>query len=513
MDANEFDQKALVAYPKIQTEGTEQLRPDDTGSAEIYSRLGYKLAEAIADLVDNSIDAEAKNILIRFIRTDDQIRRVLILDDGHGLNDSEISKAMQVGSSVGKSKASLGKYGIGLKSASLNQARSVSVLSISKGIGAGRKWTHENIKRGWLCEILNSRQVEDYLSNDFGPLKLKGSGTMVVWEDLQHLKTSAITVDLTIAQSIKSVTNELGLRFHRFISSGRLNIYIDAQFAAKPETGIRTVVAALDPFSYQASGKDGYPKTFEIELSPYGKMTVEAHIWPAKSTDLGYRLGGGKVSSRQGLYIYRNDRLIQIGGWNGCREDDSEPHLSLARVIVNLPPEFDSTFQLDVTKSKVEPPPEFSSRVLSAEKSDGSSFKKYLNDAQAVYRQQKTKDGAIFKHMPGKGFPKEARDTSKRILWQKGSNPLSPVDFKWKPLDPDIFVELDRDNQTIVLNSLYRNKVLQGQTASVTDAPLVKLLLMFLFHEHMDRKAMTEKYLEWIQRVNMALVTTCNKGL
>jgi hypothetical protein len=513
MDADKIKKENLVTPPKIQTERTEVLRPDDSGSAEIYSRLGYKLSEAIADLVDNSIDAHAKNILIRFIRTDDHIRRVLIIDDGHGLSDAVISEAMRIGSSQGKSKSSLGKYGIGLKSASLNQANSVSLLSISGGAGAGRKWTQENIKQGWICDVLNGKEVEDYLKNGFGPLKLNESGTMVVWEDLQHLKTTAATIESTITQSIKTLINDLGLRFHRFIGDGRLNIFIDAQASGKPESAIRTTVPPLDPFSYKVSGMEGYPKTFDIDLPSYGTLKAETHIWPAKSTETGYRLGGGKVSSRQGLYIYRNDRLIQAGGWNGCRDDDSEPHLSLARVIVNLPSEFDSTFQLDVTKSRVEPPPDFPKSVMSAEKPDGSSFKKFLNDSQTVYRKQQKKDGGTFKHMPGAGVPKGLRDTSKRILWQKGSNPLSPVEFKWRKLDPDVFVELDQESQTIVLNNVYRSKVLKGQTASAIDAPLIKLLLMFLLHDHLDRKASSEKYRDWIQKINLSLVAACNKGL
>lgn len=513
MEADEFKKEKLVTPPRIQIERTEILRPDDRGSAEIYSRLGYKLSEAIADLVDNSIDAQAKNILIRFIRTDDHIRRVLIIDDGHGLNEQTISEAMRIGSSQGKSKSSLGKYGIGLKSASLNQANSVSLLSISRGVGAGRKWTQENIRQGWICEVLNGKEVEEYLKRGFGPLQLNESGTMVVWEDLQHLKTTGSTIESTLSQSIKLLITDLGLRFHRFIGDGRLNIFIDAQASGKPETVMYSEVPPLDPFSYTVSGMEGYPKTFDIDLPTYGKMEAETHIWPAKSNVTGYRLGGGKVSSRQGLYIYRNDRLIQAGGWNGCRDDDSEPHLSLARVVVNLPPEFDSTFQLDVTKSRVEPPPDFPNRIMSAEKTDGSSFKKFLNDAQAVYRKQQKKDGGTFKHMPGAGVPKGIRDTSKRILWQKGSNPLSPVEFKWKKLDPDIFVELDQDKQTIILNSIYRSKVLKGQTASVTDAPLIKLLLMFLLHDHLDRKASSEKYRDWIQKINLTLTATCNKGL
>jgi hypothetical protein len=515
MGENNFNQETFLTNPKIQTEGTEQLIPDAKGSGEIFSRLGYKLPDAIADLVDNSIDAEAGNILIRFIRTDDQILRVIILDDGRGLEKKSISEAMRVGSSFGKSKASLGKYGIGLKSASLSQANSFSVLSVSNSVGVGRKWTLDNIRKNWLCDVLNGKQIEEYLSHDFGPISLNGSGTMIVWEELQHLRVNANTIEATLNKSIKSLMRDIGLRFHRFISRGQLKVFIDVQSSGMPISGIHFTVSPLDPFSYETSGKEGYPKSFNIELPPYGKLKVETHIWPAKSTEQGYKLGGGKVSSMQGLFIYRNDRLIQTGGWNGCRDDDSEPHLSLARVLVNLPPEFDSTFQLDVTKSKVEPPPEFPSRLMSAEKPDGSSFKKYLNDAQAVYRKQKTREGGNFKHTPGKGFPKDVRERTKSILWQKGSKTLSSVDFAWERLDPDIFFELNLNNNkpTIILNSFYRKKVLQGQAASATDAALIKLLLMFLLHDHLDRKANTEKYLDWIQKINLALVITCNKGL
>lgn len=503
-----------LTNPNIQTERSEQLIPDAKGSGEIFSRLGYKLSDAIADLVDNSIDAEAGNILIRFIRTDAQILRVIILDDGRGLDSKSISEAMRVGSSFGKSKESLGKYGIGLKSASLSQANSFSMYSVSNGVGVGRKWTLDNIRKNWLCDVLNGKQIEEYLSQDFGPFRLNGSGTMIVWEDLQHLRVNENTIDTTLNKSVKSLMRDIGLRFHRFINSQKIKVFIDVQSSGMPVSGIQFTVTPLDPFSYEISGKEGYPKSFNIELPPYGKLKVETHIWPAKSNDQGYKLGGGKVSSMQGLFIYRNDRLIQMGGWNGCRDDDSEPHLSLARVLVNLPPEFDSTFQLDVTKSKVEPPPEFPSRLLSAEKPDGSSFQKYVNDAQAVYRKQKARDGGSFKYTPGKGYPADARESAKRILWQKGSKPLVSVDFTWNKLDPDTFFELDLDSKPIiVLNSIYRKTVLQGQSASVADAPLIKLLLMFLLHDHLDRKANTEKYLDWIQKINLALVTTCNKGL
>lgn len=503
---------ASGGYPRFEVAGYEEIRPDDAGSADIYSRFNYSLSEAVADLVDNSIDAGASNVLVRLVRSDEKILRVLIIDDGRGVSAEKISTAMRVGSSVGKTNASLGKYGIGLKSASLNQANSVTFLSLSTRGASGRRWTLANIKRGWQCEVLDAGQVGAFLKRSFGPVVLSRSGAAVVWEELQHLSTSAATIEATIAGSFKALTKDLGLRFHRFIADGRLTIHLDTQYPNSEESSVHLVVPALDPFSYPVSGHAGYPKTFVIDLPPFGVLKAIAHIWPPKSGEPGYKLGGGRVSSRQGFYIYRNGRLIQAGGWNGCREDDNEPHLSLGRVVIDLPPAFDATFQLGVTKSKVVPPPDFAPRVLACHATDGTPFRKFIDDAQQAYRQQKKKDSAAFKIAPGKGVSAAAREAAKRAMWQKGAAPLTPVQFAWRRLDPDIFVDVDRENHAIVLNTLYRKDVLRGESPSATDAALVKMLLMFMLHDQLDRRAMTDKYLDWFQRMNHALVAVCNKA-
>lgn len=502
-----------VNHPVLKITGTEKLPPDDQGSGEIYSRLGYTFSEAIADLVDNSIDAKAQNILIRFERTASEIRRVIILDDGKGITDIQLRKAMTVGAKTGKTDASLGKYGIGLKSASLSQAQSFKVLSLSGGKGAGRRWSLENIKNGWISEQLDGHAVAAFLSHSFGPVSIKKTGTMVVWEDLQHLKSSEINIDSTITKATKSILTELGLRFHRFLERNELNILIDTQVIGQVESGIHFKVSPLNPFSYVVSGHEAYPKTFNVNISNHGTLSVEAHIWPPKSNDIGYKLGGGKVSARQGFYFYRNDRLIQAGGWNGCREDDNEPHLSLARIAIDLPPTFDSTFQLDVTKSTVVPPPEFVPAIGAATRTDKATFAKYVKDAQLAYRTQKKKDDAVFKYVPAKGFPKAVGSNIGKTLWEKGSNSLKDVDFTWAVLAPTVFVELDRSNRSVVLNSLYRSKVLNGSSASAADAPLIKILLFFLFHDELDRIASSAKYRDWLDKVNLALIATCNKGL
>ena len=121
---------------------------------------------------------------------------------------------------------------------------------------------------------------------------------------------------------------------------------------------------------------------------------MKAHIWPPNAKDPQYKLGGGRVAARQGFYFYRNKRLIQAGGWNGWREHDAEPHSSLARVAVDMPPELDRHFRLNVQKSKVDVPPNFVS-ALEAARSGVTTFAHYVRDAVDVYRSAVTMPSTI----------------------------------------------------------------------------------------------------------------------
>ena len=497
---------------ELTVERTEPLRPDDKKSALIFARLGYSVPEAIADLVDNSIDAKASRVLVRIVRTDERIQRVVIADNGRGMNDGILLEAMRFGSRTEKGSSSLGKYGIGLKAASLSQAKIVTVLSKHKGRYVGRRWTYENIGKGWVCEVLRGSDVSRLLSDGLPPVGIRSSGTVVVWEDLEHLVATKARIEETLDEALRALSNDIGLRFHRFISRRRLKVFLDVQTAGEPPTTIRQEVKPLDPFDYPSSGREGYPKRFHIALGGNGKLEIECHIWPAKSEEAGYKLGGGKVSARQGFYFYRNDRLIQAGGWNGTREDDNEPHLSLARVKVDLPAKFDGLFKLDVRKSKVEPPPMFAPNVNAAEER-GNSFKQYVKDAQLAYRRQKKKDAALFSFLPGRGFPASARGSVRRILWEKGSGRPQLVHFGWDELDPDVFVELDRETNKIILNSLYRSRILLSKRASGADAPAIKLLFLLLLQDEFPRKHSSEKYREWMERVNHAMVAVLKKGV
>jgi hypothetical protein len=494
-------------YPTFTVERSESLEPNDQKAGDIYSRLGYRISDAIADLVDNAVDANASRVLVRFVRSAGGIHRVLLVDDGHGMNAETLREAMRFGSNVKRGSTQLGKYGIGLKSASLSQAEIVTVLSRIGRAHVGRRWTLANIKKRWSCEILQDKGIREAFRMKYGHVNVAKSGTIIVWERLEHLRALPTNIDAVLEKTIDELSVELGIRFHRFLEKARLKIAIDQHFVGEGEPETSRYVTPLNPFDYPASGHSDYPLTLKLDVDGT-RVDVTCHIWPPKSGSLGYRLGGGKVALRQGFYFYRNDRVIQAGGWNGLRADDSEPHLSLARVEVDLPPALDSLFKLDVSKSHLDPSPHFF-QALEKTTSNGIGISKYLEQAQAVYRRQKTKEGAKFPFAPGAGFSAKARKAIAEILDEKGTGRRRTVRFTWSQLDHDEVVRVDADRATILLNQHFKRELVEGRRR---DAPVLKLTLMFLLQPELSKTFKKKTAAAWLQRVNHAMIASLKRG-
>jgi hypothetical protein len=484
--------------------GSESIPPNEERAGDIFSRLGYGIADAVADIVDNSIDATAKHVHIRFVRTANGIHSILIADDGFGMSSGELKEAMRFGSANRKSSQQLGKYGIGLKSASLSQAESVTVLTRKGGAANGRRWLLMNIKQDWQCEILNKTDVERFLKQDFGDCRVGRSGTVVIWERLEHLQALPSDVTAVLDRTKKELQVEIGLRFHRFLSSGRVRISLDEQYGLQPSSGFPVGIMALDPFDYPQSGMKDYPRVLRFKVSGRA-VAAECHIWPPKSRAPGYKLGGGRVALRQGFYFYRNDRLIQAGGWNKLRADDGEPHLSLARVRIELPAQLDAMFKLDVTKSRLDPSPEFKQALLSATTSSGESFEQFIADADRAYRKQKKKDSAPFPFVPGSGVPAAARKAIGTILKEPGTAKPQQVEFKWQKLDPDEVFRVDASARVIMLNTSYRRQLAEG---GGKDAPVLKVTLLFMLQDTLGKAFVTKVAEERLQRINHSLLAS-----
>jgi hypothetical protein len=482
--------------------GTESLPPDEAKAGDIFSRLGYTFADAVADLVDNSVDAEASVVLIRFIRSASGIHSVVIADNGKGMTAEDLKEAMRFGSRSNKSGSQLGKYGIGLKSASLSQADVVTVLSEKSRKAVGRRWRLENIKDNWTCEILAEDTVVAALKGIRGPGTTKRFSTVVLWERLEHLRALPEHIDQVLEKTRRTLSVELGIRFHRFIENETLEIYVDEQFAGEDEVTQSIPVLPLNPFSYESSGNASYP--INLKLSVDGSSVVaECHIWPPRSSSPGYKLGGGKVALRQGFYFYRNDRVIQAGGWNGIRADDGEPHLSLARVRIDLPSSLDSLFKLDVTKSRLDPSPSFIAALLAA-KSGGVTFGSYIEAADRAYRKNKTAESAKIRFVPANGISANARRAVSQALVDRGSPTPSQIKFRWASLDLDEVFRIDSSANSILLNTRFKRQIVDRSG----DAPMFKILLLLYLQNDLSKSFLTKKSNDWLSRVNRALIAS-----
>ena len=458
--------------------------PDASRLISALRQIGYSLEQAVSDLIDNALNADASRVLIRFIHDRTAIRSILIMDDGHGMTGSELAEAMRFGSAKSIDPKSLGKFGMGLKLASLSHARAMSLITRRSRRTYGRRWSIDGIRRGWECEVLRSAEASTRLGRLHGCLDISSNGTGVLWEHIDKLPVSSRGLRSTLRDLQRKLEVHIGLHFHRFLESGRVRIFLDQQIDGEPEHGIRVQVKPLDPFAYPLSGSTDYPQNFSIHVSDVGTLEAEAHIWPPNSEEPEYRLGQ-RAAARQGFYFYRNDRLIQAGGWNGLLHHESEPHLSLARVRAELPITLDSSFGLNVQKSAVIVPPGFIPAVESAESDEGDRFDSFRTRAQLVYRNQDVRAEKSLPLSPTSGLPVRFQTAAREILYPDCEG-FRDVAFSWIKLPDGQLFDLDSMSKTILLNNKYRKILLGGARASSTDCPLVKTLLFLLTERDLD---------------------------
>lgn len=494
-------ERANVALTLPESISNKKLPPDPEGTATFMSRIGYSLEEALSDIIDNSIDAESKAVLVRFVCGNDRIKQIIIADDGYGMLPDELHTAMQYGVRQPHGKNDLGKYGIGLKAAAFSQCKALSVLSRKAGKNSGRRWTIESIKDDWRLEELDTEQAGTILDLDWSPVDLRGSGTTVVLDKLDSLQSAMSDFSKNLQKTIVELKIDLGLRFHRFLQSGKLRISIDVTKGLGSPPDTQFDVEPLDPFQYPKTGRKGYPATFELDVGRT-KVSAVAHIWPAKSKDPNYKLGAGKVAERQGFYFYRNDRLIKAGGWHNL-QSDSEPHSSLARVLIEMPPDLDSTFRLSVQKNDFNVPTEFIDAVR-ASKAGNTTFPDYLRAAQDVYRNAPDAEEVVF--YPKSGVPVSLSKKLERLLVGESENASThPIDFRWERMDPDRAFSYDHEEQVLSLNAIFRSSITGGKN-SAADAPVFKSMLFFAIRDLPAAGRMSKKLRDRIEMLNGILI-------
>ncbi|HWA09483.1 MAG TPA: ATP-binding protein [Chthoniobacteraceae bacterium] len=482
---------------------TEKLPPNFDKLDVAFRSVGYSLESAVADVIDNSIDANARNILVRLIQRNDGALDLAIMDDGEGMSSVRLKEAMRFGSDLTQEIERLGKFGLGLKLASLSQAKELRVVSKAKGAVSGRAWLEDGIKDGFASTMFTEEEAKELLGTLIPDKPMGKKGTLVHWTHLYRIGHHHKDLDEQSEKLATRLQNHLRLAFHRYLSgeAWKIRITIDVYRADTATAGVPYTVKALNPFGYKQTGCRGFPKMFHAKVDGAPRFEMMAHIWPSNSEAPEYKLPGG-ANGRQGFYFYRNNRLIQAGGWNGLR--DTEPHSSLARVAIDLDPEFDLQMSLDVKKSEIHLPPALAATIMDSKSGDEMEFREFLSIANNTYRTRSMTDKEL-PLVPASGVPMEMREILFKVLRLPQTSRHRKIDFEWKPLEANLVFWVDRDNDTVLLNSRYRKHLLHGLPGSSTDIPAIKCLLFLLAQDAFRSERLGGRIKQRLELANLML--------
>ena len=320
--------------------------------------MGYTFESAVADVIDNSISAHASIVKILFPTNPLDSIAVGIIDNGDGMTDNELFEAMRYGcmaSEIERKKDDLGRFGLGMKAASLSQCRNLTVISFDTNSNLNAyTWDYVYIqkKQDWIVQELTENEISKlpYINS----LIENKKGTLVLWQDFDVIsKSSDGQVYETLIDLRKSLEKTLALIYHRFLSqtiTSKLKIYINKQ-SVKP----------LDPF-LEHHPKTTYKKERTIAVNDSEGNERLIHIKPFVlpfATDMSEsdkKLIGGieNLRTKQGFYIYRNNRLIIWGTWFGMK-----PRAELtknARIRVDIPNSLDDIWGIDIKKQNASIP-------------------------------------------------------------------------------------------------------------------------------------------------------------
>lgn len=320
--------------------------------------VGYEFVTAVADLVDNSVEAGASTVWVDVI-WDGEASRVVVADNGSGMTRRQLAEAMRFGSERDYGSRDLGKFGLGLKTASLSQCRRFTVATRhdpDRAEISAYCWDVDHVAATNRWEVLPVGTAR--LPSGVRQHLTDTPGTVVVWEQLDRIlgyrRPGGEQARKQIQLMCRELDAHLAMVFHRFLSGEvlgrRLAIFVN-------EVG----VTPWDPFARSEENTvrlDGTRFRHESGIGP-GYITVEPFVLPHSSrfssTESFNRASGpDRWNRQQGFYIYRAGRMIQSGGWCGLRALDE--HRKLARIAISFEPVLDDEFRINVAKMRVSLP-------------------------------------------------------------------------------------------------------------------------------------------------------------
>jgi len=338
---------------------SQPLPPSAASLSASLRDLGYSLETAVADLIDNSISAEASEIQI-FCDISRKNPVLAILDNGLGMDDKRLVAALKHGSTNPKNKRSpkdLGRFGLGLKTASFSQCKKLTVVSSIEGVRVAAEWDLDAVEEldDWFINVLESDEIESLPYVD----SLPATGTLVLWRNLDRLSEdeSGRKRDEIVNEKLSVVERHLALVFHRFLAGevkGRKKIVLKVN--GHP-------IEPFDPFCRNNDATQILPvepvwvNDVQITMQPY----ILPHHSRLNASEYDYYQDRSDFISNQGAYVYRNGRLMAWGDW--FRMVPKGEATKLARVQIDFPNSLDEAWTIDIKKSRARPPYEVRERL------------------------------------------------------------------------------------------------------------------------------------------------------
>lgn len=320
--------------------------------------MGYDFSQAVADVVDNSIEAGATLVAID-VEFDGDDSWVRIADNGTGMKPDILREAMRYGAERQYDDDDLGKFGLGLKTASMSQCQCLSVASRwnpDRADIAAYSWDLDHIEKTNRWEILPldrsglGKKIRE-------PLK-DTTGTVILWQRLDRIlgyrHPYGEAARKHLSQTCREIELHLGMVFHRFLSGEvrrkRFKLLLNGN-EIKP----------WDPFC-RSEARTKPLQAISIPIlheGVSGEVLLEPFVLPHQedfSSSEAFRNASGPASwnQQQGFYMYRAGRMIQSGGWSNLRARDE--HTKLARIAVSFAPALDEAFKVNVAKMRVQMP-------------------------------------------------------------------------------------------------------------------------------------------------------------
>lgn len=319
--------------------------------------IGYSFSTAVADIIDNSVSAGANTVNVYF----DPIAAIpffCILDDGCGMNFTKLNNAMMPGSDRSDKEDSdleLGRFGLGLKSASLSQCREFIVASKKFGKVNAMAFDLDVIEDCRLMlKVLDKEEIDSLPYINL--LHSYETGTLVVWNKFDKIEYTAKSFEDSFRSVVADAKKHVEFVFHRFYDD--IAIYFNNKR-----------IERRDPFLLESFGRQQTGRTTRIPIGS-SVITVTPYTLPfanSLTSEEKTLLGNPKsIFDEQGFYLYRNKRLITWGNWMrmGIRSELNK----LARIQVDIPSSLDEVWTLDVKKSSAKIPDIIKSQIKASVK-------------------------------------------------------------------------------------------------------------------------------------------------